>query len=84
MLQDLSNYDFEGSLIGDKSNTVVFDNSKVKAAVPEFKAVIRTEEGIRRCVENVLAHPELQVSDEEFDAWCDKVIEKMEELKKNF
>lgn len=84
MLQDLSNYDFEGSLIGDKSNTVVFDNSKVKAAVPEFKAVIRTEEGIRRCVKNVLAHPELQVADEEFDAWCDKVIEKMEELKKNF
>ncbi len=84
MLQDLSNYDFEGSLIGDKSNTVVFDNSKVKAAVPEFKAVIRTEEGIRRCVENVLAHPELQVADEEFDAWCDKVIGKLEELKKNF
>lgn len=84
MLQDLSNYDFEGSLIGDKSNTVVFDNSKVKAAVPEFKAVIRTEEGIRRCVENVLAHPELQVADEEFDVWCDKVIEKIEELKKNF
>ena len=84
MLQDLSNYDFEGSLIGDKSNTVVFDNSKVKAAVPEFKAVIRAEEGIRRCVENVLAHPELQVADEEFDAWCDKVIGKLEELKKNF
>ena len=84
MLQDLSSYDFEGSLIGDKSNTVVFDNSKVKAAVPEFKAVIRAEEGIRHCVENVLAHPELQVADEEFDAWCDKVIDRMEELKKNF
>ena len=84
MLHDLSDYDFEGGLIGDKSNTVVFDNSKVKAAVPEFKAVIRAEEGIRRCVENVLAHPELQVADEEFDAWCDKVLERMEELKKNF
>ncbi len=84
MLHDLSHYDFEGGLIGDKANTVVFDNSKVKAAVPEFRAVIRAEEGIRRCVENVLVHPELQVADEEFDAWCDKVIEKMEELKKNF
>ena len=83
MLHDLSHYDFEGGLIGDKANTVVFDNSKVKAAVPEFRAVIRAEEGIRRCVENVLAHPELQVADEEFDAGCDKVIEKMEELKKN-
>lgn len=84
MLQDLSNYDYEGGLIGDKANTVVFDNSKVKAAVPEFKAVIRAEDGIRRCVEHVLAHPELQVADEEFDAWCDKVIDRMEELKKNF
>lgn len=84
MLHDLSHYDFEGGLIGDKANTVVFDNSKVKAAVPEFRAAIRAEEGIRRCVEHVLAHPELQIADEEFDAWCDKVIERMEELKRNF
>ena len=30
--------DYEGSLIGDKSNTVVFDNSKIKKFVPSFKA----------------------------------------------
>ena len=33
MLQDLSNYDFEGSLIGDKSNTVVFDNKGCRSRI---------------------------------------------------
>ena len=84
MLADLSDYDYEGGLIGDKSNSVVFDNSKVKKAVPEFNAVVGAEEGIKIAVEYMLSHPEVQVADEEFDAWCDKVIEKMENLKKEF
>ena len=33
-LASVSNYDFTGSLIGDKSNSVIFDNSKLKRAVP--------------------------------------------------
>ncbi|MBE6836623.1 MAG: SDR family oxidoreductase [Ruminococcus sp.] len=84
LLADLSSYDFEGGLIGDKSNTVVFDNSKVKKAVPEFNATMGAEEGIRIAVNHLLTHPELQIADEEFDAWCDKVIEKLENLKKEF
>lgn len=35
-------------LIGDKAHSVVFDNSKIKAFVPEFKAVIPFREGVRR------------------------------------
>ncbi|MCR5593315.1 MAG: SDR family oxidoreductase [Saccharofermentans sp.] len=73
-LRDASDYDFEGSLIGDKACSVVFDNSKLKKAVPGFTPDIRFEEGIRITLANVLAHPELQVEDPEFDAWCDKVI----------
>jgi nucleoside-diphosphate-sugar epimerase len=38
----------EGSLIGDKTWSVVFDNSKIKRFVPEFKAVIPFHQGIRR------------------------------------
>ena len=30
----------------------------------------------------ILAHPELQVEDPEFDQWCDKVIEAQEQAKK--
>ena len=83
-LAAVSDYDFVGGLIGDKSNTVVFDNTKLKNAVPGFEATIRAEQGIRKTVEYVLSHPEEQVEDPEFDAWCDKLIEKLEEVKKAF
>lgn len=76
-------YDFTGGLIGDKANTVVFDNRKLKAAVPGFRPSIRAEEGIRRTVEYVLSHEECQKEDPEFDAWCDRVIEAMEKAKKD-
>ncbi len=37
-----------GGLIGDKTWSVVFDNSKIKRFVPDFKATIPFREGIRR------------------------------------
>jgi len=74
-----SEYDFEGNLLGDKSVTVVFDCTKLKRAVPGFKAVVRFDEGVRRCVAYLKAHPELQVEDPEFDAWCDRVIAAQEQ-----
>ncbi len=80
-LHKAGKYDFMGGLIGDKANTVVFDNTKLKNAVPGFKATIRMEEGIRRTVEYVLAHKECQQDDEEFDKWCDKVIAALEKAK---
>ena len=83
-LAAVSDYDFTGSLIGDKACTVVFDNTKLKNAVPGFQATIRAEQGLRKTIENVLANKELQVEDPEFDAWCDKVIEKLEAVKKEF
>ena len=75
-------YDFTGNLTGDKSVTVVFDCTKLKRAVPGFQAVTRFDEGVRRCVAYILAHPEQQVADPEFDAWCDRVIEAQEKAKK--
>lgn len=83
-LNAVSNYDFEGALIGDKANSVVFDNTKLKRAVPGFAATIRAEEGIRKAVTYMLEHAECQEEDPEFDAWCDKLIEKLEEVKKAF
>ena len=71
-------YDFEGTLIGDKASTVVFDNSKIKRAVPDFTATVRADQGIRQTVEYILEHPDCQQDDDEFDKWCDKVVEAME------
>lgn len=81
-LHAVSDYDFRGGLIGDKSNSVVFDNSKLKRAVPDFVATIRHDIGVKKAVEYVLSHPECQVEDPEFDAWCDKVIAALENAKK--
>lgn len=82
-LADCGDFDFTGSLIGDKANSVVFDNSKLHRAVPGLNMNIRFEEGIRRTIDYVLSHEECQVEDPEFDAWCDKVIENLEQAKKN-
>ena len=76
-------YDLTGNLIGDKAVTVIFDCTKLKRAVPGFQATTRFDEGVRRCVAYLLAHPELQVEDPEFDAWCDRVIEAQEQAKKS-
>lgn len=72
-----SNYDFTGSLIGDKANTVVFDCSKLKTLVPEFVATKRADQGIRETIEYVMSHKECQIEDEEFDKWCEQIIAKM-------
>lgn len=81
-LDACSDYDFAGSLLGDKANTVVFDNSKLKKLVPGFTATVRADQGIRSTIEYVLSHPECQVEDPEFDDWCDRVIEALEEAKR--
>jgi nucleoside-diphosphate-sugar epimerase len=70
-------YDFEGSLIGDKANSVVFDNSKIKRFAPDFKTKMPFEKGIKNTIDYVLAHSELQKEDPEFDKWCDEIIAKL-------
>ncbi len=74
-LDACSSYDFNGSLLGDKANTVVFDNRKLKRLVPGFTATVRADQGIRNTLSYVLSHPECQWEDPEFDHWCDRVCE---------
>ena len=74
-------YDFRGGLLGDKANTVLFDNTKLKRAVPGFEATVRFEEGVRKTIANILSHPEWQQADPAFDAWCDRVIDTLEQAK---
>lgn len=79
---DKYGYDFEGSLIGDKSVSVVFDNSKLKRVVPGMRTNVCFHQGVRIALDYVLAHPEeCCKEDPEFDVWCDRVIEAIEEAK---
>lgn len=72
-------YDFTGALIGDKANSVVFDNSKLKRVVPEMKTTVLFHEGIRRSIDYYLSHPEMQKEDSTFDAFSDRVIAALDE-----
>ena len=71
-----------GTLIGDKSNSIIFDNTKLKRAVPGFQATVRMDQGIRETVRFMMSHPELYKEDPEFDAWCDALIEAREKAVK--
>ena len=74
-------YDYTGSLLGDKAESVVFDNTKLKQIVPDMRTNYRFDQGVRIAIDYVLAHPELQVEDPEFDQWCDRVIDALEAAK---
>ncbi len=74
-------YDYTGSLTGDKAESVVFDNRKLKRVVPDMRTTVRFDQGVRIAIDYVLAHPELQKDDPEFDAWCDRVIAALEAAK---
>ncbi len=81
-LDACGDYDFAGSLLGDKANTVVFDNNKLKRLVPGFTVTVRADQGIRDTIAYVLSHPECQRQDPEFDSWCDRVINALDAAKR--
>ena len=72
--------EYRGALLGDKSNTLFLDNTKIKRAVPGFRAEIRFDRGVREAVKYVYSHPECQTEDPAFDTWCDAVIEGYERM----
>ncbi len=74
-------YDFRGGLIGDKSVSVVFDNSKLKRLVPQMTTNIPFHKGVRIALDYVLSHEDRYQEDPEFEKFCDTVIEVMEEAK---
>jgi hypothetical protein len=63
-----------GSLVGDKSASVVFDNSKIKRFVPGYCATTPFSEGIRRTIAWFDADPARQVIDHDANARWDKLI----------
>lgn len=42
---------------GDKAHTVIFDNSKVKRAVPGFCATTRFDQGAKLSIDYMMSHP---------------------------
>jgi nucleoside-diphosphate-sugar epimerase len=66
--------DWGASLMGDKSYSVIFDNSKIKNLVPEFSAEIPFSEGSKEIIAWYDQNPESQVVDEGFNQLVDRII----------
>jgi nucleoside-diphosphate-sugar epimerase len=71
--------DMEGSLIGDKSVSVVFDNSKIRRFVPDYCATTRFAEGIRKTLAWFQADPARQQIDTEHSLAWDRLIANYED-----
>jgi nucleoside-diphosphate-sugar epimerase len=69
-------YDFDavGSLIGDKINSAVFDNSKIRRFVPEFDPKVTWAEGIRRSIAWHEADLKRQTIDQAAGDLWDKIL----------
>jgi nucleoside-diphosphate-sugar epimerase len=63
-----------GTLLGDKSHSAVFDNTKIKRFVPDFVCTTRFREGIGRTIAWFDADPARQQIDTEAGAAWDKLI----------
>lgn len=84
LLKESKTYNFMGSIQGDKRWSNIFSIEKLKEINPDFSCEVNLEEGLRRYIEYMDAHPELKIEEPEFDAWCDQTIEKYEKLTKEF
>ena len=63
-----------GSLIGDKINSSVFDNNKVKKLVPDFQCTVPWSEGVRRAIAWFEADPSRQTIDQRLNNIWDRIL----------
>ncbi len=66
--------DMMGSLLGDKSYSAVFDNTKIKRFVPDFVCTTRYREGIAKTIAAFDADPARRIIDDAANANWDKLI----------
>jgi nucleoside-diphosphate-sugar epimerase len=66
--------DWGASLLGDKTHSMVFDNSKIRSLAPDFGTTIRYPEGARETVAWYDADPARQVVDADHDAQLDRLV----------
>ena len=69
----LADPEIGAGLLGDKSHSMIFDNSKLRRVVPEFEPAIPFAEGARDIVEWYDEDPARQVVDPAFDALQDRL-----------
>ncbi len=72
--------DWGAGLIGDKANSMIFDNSKIKRVVPEFCASIPFRKGSEEMMAWYDADPERRKVDDRMNEAMDMLIAKYESI----
>jgi nucleoside-diphosphate-sugar epimerase len=72
--------DLGAGLLGDKAHSVIFDNRKIKALVPEFEATIPFAQGVQEIIAWHEANPQFKVIDEVHDALQERIVADMATL----
>ena len=67
--------EYLGPLWGDKSWSVIFDNSKIKSFVPEYQAVIPFHQGIKETIAQFENEPARRIVDPADNAQIDWIID---------
>jgi len=67
--------DMGAGLLGDLRYSQVFDNSKIRRLVPEYRTTVTWAEGVARSIAWFDADPARQVVDEKLNARLDRLIE---------
>jgi nucleoside-diphosphate-sugar epimerase len=62
------------SLLGDKAHSAIFDNTKIKRAVPGFAATVSFAQGAQEIIDWYDADPARQVVDRQFDLLIDRIV----------
>lgn len=68
--------DWGAGLLGDKAHSMVFDNSKVRSVVPEYRATIPFERGAREIVDWYDDDPARRTVDARMDGLMDALVER--------
>jgi len=71
--------DWGAGLLGDKANSSIFDNTKLKHLVPDFYAAIPFSRGAEEIVAWYDSDPVRQAVDEKFDQLEDRIISRYEQ-----
>jgi len=69
-------YDAEwgASLLGDKTHSMLFDNSKIKRLVPDFRCTVPFSRGAEEAIAWHNADPARRKVDESFNSLCDRIL----------
>jgi len=71
---------YTGTLLADKAESVIFDNTKIKTFVPGFKAIIPFAEGIKRTLKWLDDNPEKKFIDPKENKRIENILKAYKKL----